>query len=229
MTNQQPPANNDITEADIANYLRQHPGFFNHYPSLLADMEIPHDAGGAISLVERQVSVLRDRNIDMRHRLSKLLGNARENDKLFEKTKRLILSLLEAEDLGDIIDALFYSFTHEFDIQHTSLLLYGHPQQLVTDGARLVSLTDAQQCIGRIINNSSAICGQLDIIEQDFIFAAQAAYIGSSAVVPLSHSAPLGVLAIGHEEAQHYRSSMGTIFLSYIGEVLCRVLPRHIN
>ena len=94
-----------ITEQDVVDYLRKNPAFFVSQPGLLADISLPHESGQAISLVERQVSVLRERNMDMRHRLSKLLDNARDNDRLFDKTKKLVLALLESKNLNDSIDA----------------------------------------------------------------------------------------------------------------------------
>jgi uncharacterized protein YigA (DUF484 family) len=38
-----------------------------------------------------------------------------------------------------------------------------------------------------------------------------------------------GVLAIGSRDPQHYKSSVGTLFLSYIADVLSRLLPRFTN
>lgn len=34
------------------------------------------------------------------------------------------------------------------------------------------------------------------------------------------------MLAIGSPDPQHYKSSLGTLFLGYVAEVLARVLPR---
>ena len=93
-----------LTEDQVTDYLCQNPDFLSDKPALLADMNLPHQPGsGTISLVERQVSVLRDRNMDMRHRLNKILENARTNDMLFEKTKRLILAMLNTRQLDDCL------------------------------------------------------------------------------------------------------------------------------
>jgi uncharacterized protein len=54
----------------------------------------------------------------------------------------------------------------------------------------------------------------------------QGEQIGSTAVVALIHQGLHGVLAIGSRDPQYYKSSVGTLFLSYIAEVLARVLPR---
>ncbi len=222
-----------LREEDIVDYLCQHPDFFVDKPSLIAELDLPHHTGGeAISLVERQVSILRERNMDMRHRLTTLLDNARNNDKLFEKTKRLILSLLEAKDINDVIDALMYSFTNDFEIHETVLVLFAEnieDDHVTSDkNVRIISLSTAQSILGTIISNNRTVCGQLDSAEQQLIFAEHASSIASTAIAPLSTGNPIGLLAIGNPDPDHYRSSMNTLFLTYIGEVLSRVLPEHL-
>ncbi|TQV70767.1 DUF484 family protein [Exilibacterium tricleocarpae] len=214
-----------LSEEQVSEFLRQHPDYFVKNPGLLADLRLPHESGGAISLVERQVSVLRERNMDMRHRLSKLLDNARDNDKLFEKTKRLILALLEAQDLGDLVDALFYSFDNEFNIHFTTLLFYGDPARLPSTAARVVSIGEARAHIGQVLKTNRAMCGSMSPAERRFLFGDSADQVGSTAIVPLIHGNAFGLLAIGNRDPKYYRSSMGTLFLSYIGEVLNRMLP----
>lgn len=216
---------NPLSDAQVANYLRQHPHFFIDNADLLADLSLPHQSGPAISLVERQVSVLRERNMDMRHRLSKLLDNARENDKLFDKTKRLILSLLESRDLVDKINALYYSFNHDFGIHFTSLIVFGDPDQLHAGPARVVRQSEAREQIDPLLKSNRARCGSFSVSEVNFLFAKHAHEVGSAATVPLQSGAAFGILAIGNRDANFYRSSMGTLFLSYIGEVLNRLLP----
>ncbi|ODS24127.1 hypothetical protein AB835_05190 [Candidatus Endobugula sertula] len=222
-----------ITDKDIVDYLQQHKDFFVDKLSLLADLELPHQTGGAISLVERQVSILRDRNIDMRHRLNALLDNARTNDKLFEKTKRLILNLLEAQDINDLLNALMDSFDNDFEIQQTVLLLFNERIDKatisVTGHIQVVPLKTAQEILGTIISNNQTVCGQLDTAEQQLLFQEHANRIGSTAITPLASANPLGILAIGNEDPEYYRSSMSTLFLTYIGEVLSRLLPQHLN
>lgn len=222
-----------LTDADVVRYLQQKPDFFVDKLSLLADLELPHQTGEAISLIERQVGVLRERNMDMRHRLTSLIDNARRNDKLFEKTKRLILHLLEAQDINDFIDALMHSFDNDFEIEHTTLLLFTNvfsDTELSTKShTRLVSLTEASQILGTIISNNQTVCGQLGSDEQALVFQEKAVLVGSTAITPLTSGQPLGVLAIGNSDLNYYRSSMSTLFLNYIGEVASRLLPRYIK
>lgn len=217
-----------LKATDVARYLADNPEFFVDHPALLAELQLPHDSGTAVSLVERQVSVLRDRNMDMRHRLSQLLDNARDNDRLFDKTKQLILALLEARDLGDIIDALHYSFDKEFNIQYTRTLLFGDTSKIEGSEARIVSIHEARENIGALLKTNRAICGHLDDSYKQYIFGDAAAEIGSAATVPLVHGNTFGLLAIGNRDPKYYRSSMGTLFLAYIGEVLNRMIPRYL-
>jgi len=55
--------NNDNTDAlsadQVASYLKKHPDFFINRDSLLAEITLPHESGQAISLLERQVKILR--------------------------------------------------------------------------------------------------------------------------------------------------------------------------
>lgn len=234
MSSSNAPLSTTLTDEEVANYLRQHPDFFVDRPSLLTDLSLPHERGEAISLVERQVSVLRERNMDMRRRLTHLIDNARTNDILFEKTKRLMLSLLEAQDINDFIDALMHSFSSDFEIQHTVFLLFSeHISEdstplSTTSNVLLASLAESQHILGTIISNNKTVCGQLDSDEQVFLFRDKANDIGSTAIAPMAAAQPLGVLAVGNSDPEYYRSSMNTLFLSYISDVVSRLLPRYL-
>lgn len=217
------------TEEQVSAYLRKHPDFFVKQPGLLADLRLPHASGEAISLVERQVSILRERNMDMRHRLSKLLDNARDNDRLFDKTKRLVLALLEGQNLVDTVDSLFYSFETDFNIHYTSLILFGDPAVEANSKARVEPLSKARESIGQVIKNNKPLCGVLDSTHAQYLFPNYADSVGSIALVPLIYGNTFGVLAIANRDPHYYRSSMGTLFLSYIGEVLNRTLPKYLS
>lgn len=216
-----------IREEDITLYLRSHLNFFESHPDLLSELRLPHASGGAVSLVERQVSILRERNMEMRQRLSNLLDNARDNDRLFDKTKRLVLALLECNELGDLVDALYYSFDKEFGIHYTRLVLFSS-KQLDCGAARQDSVFNAREHIGKRLKSPRAVSGGLDIREIQYLFDNDAQNIGSAALAVLIHGTPIGMLAIGNQDPKYYNSGMGTLFLSYIAEVLNRLLPKYL-
>lgn len=225
-----------LSEDQVIEYLDQHRHFFADKPALLAEMRLPHETGEAISLVEKQVDVLRGRNKEMHQRLNSLIENARLNDQLFEKTKRLILSLLEAQDAQDAVNALLESFSQDFEIQQTRLLLFSDvvdsmsfSQGFFQDNVIITSIESAKAVLGTIITNNQAVCGQLGDQEKNLIFTDKTHLVESSALMPLQAASPIGVLAIGNSDSDYYRSSMSTLFLSYIGDVLNRILPLHLK
>ncbi len=209
----------------VADYLRQHPDFFEHHPELLENIQLPHDSGKAISLIERQVMVLRERNTELQERLGELVETARNNDRLFEKTKRLVIGLLEARDLPALIETLYESLSSDFQISYYNLLLLGDDGVLPRSQARVVGIDEANDRIGTLLRTNRTICGVLRPEELNLLFADQAEQVGSAAVVPLTHGQIFGVLALGHRDPNYYRSSMGTLYLSYIADVLNRLIP----
>lgn len=218
-----------MTAAQVSDFLAANPDFFDQYPDILESLQLPHDSGKAVSLIERQISVLRERNIEMRARLHNLLESARENDKLFEKTKRLVLNILEGKNLDAVVTALYDSLGADFKVEYFRLILLGEQDEIPATNARVVGLDEAQSAIGTLLRTNRAICGVLRRDELEFLFGNEAGAIGSVAAVPLCHGHVFGILAIGNSDPNRYRSSMGTLFLSYIAEILNRVAPRLIH
>jgi len=224
MTDERKDSPVPLDSETVAAYLRLHPEFFVDHDELIPDLRIPHLPGEAVSLVERQVKLLRERNIEMRHRLSQLMDVARDNDRLFDKTRRLVLDLLDAGSLEQVISAVEDSLRHEFQVPFVSLVLFDENPQGV---GRSASLAEAQQAIGALLAGNRSVCGALRPQELAFLFGEEeSAGVGSAAMVCLNHQGLHGVLAIGSPDPQHYKSSLGTLFLNYVAEVLSRVLPR---
>lgn len=232
MTDKTQPAALDVPvdnsqAATVAAYLQEHPDFFSQREELLLSLRIPHQRGDSISLVERQLELLRSRNIEMRHRLSQLMDVARDNDRLFEKNRRLNLALMDATSLEELVIAVEDSLRQDFQVPFVSLVLFGDNPMPV---GRWVSSADAQRALGGLLTEGKTVSGSLREHELDFLFGEeQRKQIGSTAVVALNHLGLHGVLAIASRDPQHYKSSVGTLFLGYIAEVLGRVLPRFTN
>ncbi|MDA8782431.1 DUF484 family protein [bacterium] len=218
----------DSKQEMVRDYLTNNPEFLAQNPDILELMNLPHDSGSAISLVERQVGVMRDRNKEMRGRLDNMLSTAHDNDLLFEKTKRLVLNLLEAKNLPSMVETLYDSLGKDFDIGFYSLTLLGDESELTRTMARASSLEKANEQVGTLLGSNRAVCGVLREEEMTFLFGEKGLQVGSVAAVPLRYNSLYGILAVGNADPNFYRSSMGTLFLSYIAEVLNRILPDHL-
>jgi len=219
----------DSTEDMVREFLRDNPMFLDDNPDILESLSLPHNSGNAVSLVERQVGVMRDRNKEMRNRLDNMLATAHANDLLFEKTKRLVLNLLEAKNLPAMVETIYDSLGKDFEIDFYSLTLLGDEKSLPRTMARVASIEKANEQVNTLIGSNRAVCGVLREEEMTFLFGEKGLQVGSVAAVPLRYNNLYGILAIGNADPNFYKSSMGTLFLSYIAEVVNRILPKHLG
>ncbi len=220
------PEQDEIQEQQVVQYLRRHADFFERHQALLQDLRVPHHQAGTVSLVERQTALLRKQNRELLSQLDELIDSARHNDLQFDKTRRLVINLLEAHSLDDAIVALEEGLCQDFNGDAVQLIMFGDSSTLKANNLKVVSKEEAEPQLADLIESDWAICGTLTDKERDFLFDARAGKVLSAAAVPLVKGHTIGLLAIGSFEANYFHSSMGTLFLNYVGEVLSRVLHR---
>ena len=68
----------------IRNYLRDHPDFFDKNPDILETMVIHHKTDGAISLVERRLQALQEKNISLENKLNSLINTLSKTKKFLK-------------------------------------------------------------------------------------------------------------------------------------------------
>ena len=95
-----------VSEQAVHDFLAANPDFFERHTPLLGTLRLPHVTGGAVSLVERQVSVLRQKDVKLERRLRELVEVARANDRLAGKIHALALELLAAKSLSGTLAAI---------------------------------------------------------------------------------------------------------------------------
>ena len=206
-----------LTDQQVRDYLLANPAFFEQHPEWLTDLSLLHSSGAATSLIEKQVSVLRQRNTELRNKLNQLVENARENDRLFERTKRLVLALIECDDTADLVDALYFSFDKEFSIPYTRVFLCG--DDFTDTNARWVNPEEARLKLGAHFQTARTQTGYLSTDDIKYLFDQDAPKIHSAALAVFGITDPLGLIAIGHPSASYYESGMGTLFLRHIADV----------
>ena len=212
-----------LTDADVEQFLRDNPDFFIAKDNLLASLRIPHNSGQATSLIERQLAIYRERNLELRQRLSDLLENARRNDNLFAKTKRLVLNLVNANNWIDIEAALDDSLRQDFNVDHWSLLYF--TDQHLEHPLRSISNKEKQREIHRLFKGHRAFCGQLTDETMDLLLDKHQSSAESIAAAQIRNGQQTGVLSVASNDPKFYRSSMDTLFLDYISDVLGLILP----
>ena len=200
----------DLNPKDVEEFLRAHPNFLQDRPGLLAVLSLPHGGEGAVSLVERQVSVLRQRNIVSRQQINALSDIGRENDRLLEATRRTVVALLAGTNRQELAQIWLVQVTNTFKAELGALIwITGEPNS-----------NSAESVADKLIGQGESFCGVLRPEEMNALFASDASQ-GSAALSPIRNGSDiLGVLAVGARDSARYRQEDGTIFLEYLAEVI---------
>src|SRR4030065_1349468 len=104
-------------EEAVARYLEDHPDYFQRHPETLARILLTHETGGkAVSLIERQVQVLREQNQALQRQLRDLVNNARENDVLGARLHRFATARGSCTPLADGRDTTYDLLRQEFHL-----------------------------------------------------------------------------------------------------------------
>jgi uncharacterized protein YigA (DUF484 family) len=213
-----------LAEDGIADYLKKHPEFFERHAPLVLGLKLPHRAGGAaISLVERQVSMLRQRNAQLERQLKDLLAVAKQNDVLGEKIHQLCLQLMRAPSLAARLERLETGLREDFAAERAVLVLFPEatPAAATRDGfVRRLGVDDADvRPFAAFLRAAKPRCGPLRDRQKN-VFERDADTVTSAAFVPLGLSAELGFLIIGSRDPDHFHPGKRMDFLARLGEVL---------
>ena len=212
-------------EEDVAGYLREHPDFFENHLALLASLRVPHPCGTAVSLVERQIGLLREQNRQLRNKMMNLVQIARENTVTQEKVQRLTLALLEARTLDEVLFSAIDQLRQEFQADLVAFWLYEAPANACGDDIhRLEDGAPGLDAFKRFFTERRPLCGRLRSEQLAFLFGRQAETVASAVLLPLGEARPLGMLAIGSHSEDRFHPGMGTSVLMQLGELLSRAL-----
>lgn len=220
-----------MSEDAVHDFLTENPDFFERHGELLGMLRLPHGSGGAVSLVERQVSVLRQRDMKLERKLKELLALARANDALASKIHRLTLRLLAAGDLAATLAVLEEALRAEFDADQSILVLFGDPEIFsdIKVGRFFLAIPrddKSLKAFETFLTGSGPRCGQVRDVQRDFLFGKETDEVGSAALVPLGAKAEYGFLAIGSVDADRFHPGMSIDFLTRLGELVTEALKR---
>ena len=222
----------ELSEQAVCDYLAAHPDFFERNAKVLGKLRNPHEAGGTVSLVERQVSMLRQKEVKLERQLKELIQVARDNDALATKIHKLGIHLLGAEDLNATVAAVEEAMRAGFDADQAVLVVFGNPDRFddVASGRFFRVVQREDEALGpfaTFLKGSGPRCGQVRDAQRNFLFKADAGDIGSVALVPLGSKASIGFLAIGSVDSDRFHPGMSIDFLTRVGELISGALNRY--
>ncbi len=208
-------------ELRVINYLQKYPETLMSYPDIFTGMTIPHQTRGATSLVERQLTMLREKNRSIKQNMDELVNIARENEELNQRFHRLSLELMSSDQLHDVlslvqdqVQTFFYTDYVRFKflptINDRKKRLNSH---YLDENSGIVDIATPW------VSGRKPICGQ----QKESIIAALFGAdlnVESCAIIPLYHASDLGLLCLGSTNKEQFTKKMGTIFLQQLGELV---------
>ena len=223
-------SSNKLSPDDVASYLKTNPDFFIEQEDLLADLSLPHESGNAISLLERQVTILRDRGIDARQKLNNLLENARNNDQLFDTTRNLVLALLRAKDITEIADVAQDQLSNQANIDSCEVIMVARQGLKVSDSVRLEAEDNLKERFADVFRLKRTHCGPIGEEQAQYLFPASDNNIKSTALCPvISNGEVLALIAFGNNSDNYFNVNLDTLFLDFIGHVVGAVLDKQLS
>ncbi|CAB3666934.1 DUF484 family protein [Achromobacter piechaudii] len=212
-----------FTAHDIAAFLQDHPGFFDEHADVFATMQVPHPHGSrAISLGERQILTLRERNRELEWRLNELVRNATANESIGTHVAKWCSRLLSENDAQRVPGEIALGLAEQFDLNHVALRLWNLSELPPTGYGEPVSqdvrtFTDSLKTPYCGTDTDFEAAGWLDSKPK------------SLALVPLrleADGAAVGLLVLGSDDPERFTPEMGTAFLESIGQLASAALHR---
>lgn len=223
-----------LTAQTVEDYLRRHPEFFQGRDDLIRALTLPHLTGGAISLVERQVALLREETQRYRAQLQELVQIARYNDELIARLQQLTVKLMDCATLDQALALLETGLRQDFHADAATLRLFPASGAAGFDAGALTFLNveaiesdSLASSLQPILTAGRPVCGHLPNEQLVQLFPTTAGEIGSAALLPLaggSGESVVGLLAIGSRDAERFTPEMATTYLNYMNELIGRKL-----
>jgi uncharacterized protein YigA (DUF484 family) len=242
-----------MNDREVADYLLANPEFFAEHAELLATVRLANPHGkAAVSLQERQMDMLREKNKHLERRLAELLRYGHENDSIASKFGRWTTRVMAERDPGALPRVIGGGLRDVFDVPQASLRVW--------DVAEPYSQADFTRHVGeevRIFANSLATpyCGAntgfeaaqwltpaVSAVSNDLAGAHDIGSNGNAngtesiALIALrdpeakDEAAAFGLLVMGSPDPRRFHDGMATDFLTQIGALasaaLSRLLPR---
>jgi len=215
-----------LTAEMVADFLRRHPDFFDRHNELLAQLQIPHATGSAVSLVQRQVAALREQNEQGRKRLRELIEIARRNEELATRMHLLALQLMDAAEPKEIFAALYENLQRNFNAERVSVRLFAEPAFVDSFAGEEFAGSTAKELVlfKSIIEKRKPLSGKLKRQQQVFLFGDGADDVKSAVMVPLQGPGWGGILAIGSSNPERFHEGLGVELLRNLGEMLSLIV-----
>jgi uncharacterized protein YigA (DUF484 family) len=206
----------------VSSYLRKNPDFLEQNPEMLEELQLNHQSGAAVSLIERQVEQLRSSNQDLRKQLNRLVQVAAENERLMSRLHKLTLELMAIESRDDFFTHLGGSLLNDFNADILQICLFDQETAAQAgEDVMGISADDAElEQFQDHLEKDETVCGRMNDSKLEFLFGSKARWVQSAALIPLGEKGADGMMAIGSSDPSRFYPGMGTLFLDLLADVI---------
>ncbi len=211
------------TEQLVADYISQHPDFFQRHTDLIGGLRLHDEQRGVVSLVERQQQLLREKVQNLEEEITHLMVTAQQNERLFFLYSDMYMRMIDCQSAAEIIDCIHQACTQLLSLSDCKLWLKNHAldHQNVSKndclGVMQNRLTKEDYYFGRIVQN-----------EQELIFSESCS--GSVVLIKLvNNEEDLGFIAISSKDAEHFDPTMDTLLLEQFRKLVGKLLGQQLE
>lgn len=213
-----------LDESAVADFLKNTPDFFERHLDLLKVLRLPHPSGSAVSLVERQLVLLREHNHSLEDKLNSLVDIARDNQRITDQLHAMATALVEAQSLSDVLTISCDVLRQQFAVDFVSVKLF----ERMPNVTQTISEAHRIKNFSTLMEMRRPVCGRLTQSQQAVLFDESASQIKSSAMIPLANVNDFGVLGLGSPDEQRFSSSMGVFYLEQLGALISGSMVKYL-
>ncbi|ANY63212.1 MULTISPECIES: DUF484 family protein [Comamonas] len=218
-----------MNEASIADYLLQHPEFFERHAEMLTSVQLSSGHGQrAVSLQERQAEMLRDKIKGLEQRIMEMVRNSSENSAIAHKIHRWSCALAAVSDVRQLPHAIAEGIQKEFDVPQVGIRVWGVAGPYLGSMFTMGVSEDAKAFATSL---TMPFCGP-NLGFEPTAWLPKPDAVQSLALLTLregpndSQSPAFGLLVLGSTDPLRFDATMGTEFLSRIAEQASAALGR---
>jgi uncharacterized protein YigA (DUF484 family) len=214
-----------LDEEHVAAYLRAHPDFLVRHTDLLLTLSPPSRWSEDDGILDMQVFMIdrqRDELDRIRGAAEHLIHTSRSNMSTQTRTHKAVLSILVAEGMAQLVQAIGEDLPALLDVD-IATLCFEPPARAVEELAVPGIVTLPGGMVAKLMGGLDRDCALTEEMPGDpMLFADAATLVQSSAVVRLTAGgrSPEGVMALGSRHGRTFHSGQGTELITFLARVV---------
>ena len=177
--------NKSLKPEEVIIFLKENPDFFIEHPDAIESLEIKHESGEAVSFIEKQVELIKAKNLETSTKLKEFIINAKENEILFIKIKKLISVILNSKDLEKLLNSTEDFFEKELGSEKCKIFFFTQDDLFEVSDERVIQPEIATPAFSSIFKDKNIYLGGISNEVASLTFGAKAS-VKESAICKLN-------------------------------------------